>query len=130
MREVVWGADIVAFCSGVRNCYHGAFLDLLSARADDDSPSGPRPLFLDCWDVKVSDTDNGYITTAGGRNPAGMSLVNHETTAFDGFASLQKWCRKHHWQFVEGRTWAQNRPYSRSEIPPMALLSRLLGYTS
>lgn len=62
------------------------------------------------------------------RNPVGLSLVNYDATAFDGFANLQSWSRKHHWQFVEGQAWTQNRPYSQSEIPPIAFLSRLLGY--
>lgn len=146
-RSHAW-ADIYATCSSIRSGTITIVLDLLRARANDDSPNGPRPLVMDCW-TRTHDTPrtdsvlvNGIPTTAGEetfpdkertsryttRDPVGMGLVNNDASAFDGFADLRSWTQKHREKLQgQGSSFLSKDPYSDPDATPISYLAQLLG---
>lgn len=157
VRSRIWPPNIYSACHHIRNGMYAIVVDLMRARADDDSPKGPKPLHLDCWDIefpnepriksdptslteaipphrlpakKTGQTSEDLSSASSGarRNPAGMALVNHDASAFDVFRNLKLWTQKHHSKLQHTRAWSANLPYSQHQVPPITNVSTVLGF--
>ena len=125
VRALAWPPDIYTACAHIRGGVMSIVMDLMRARADDDTIDGPRPLRMDCWGTIPPVSSVEMLEGAPARNPTGMALVNYNVAAFDGFAHLQAWTVKHRELLLSGRSHFSIKPFSRPDLPPISNISTL-----
>lgn len=131
-RGLIWQPSVYSATGEVRERLCRFVLDCFRAHTNDNSPEGPKPLELNCWDIKTAMPTEAipnayppseYITE---RDAAGLALVNQDVTAFDAFAALQLWSRRHATQFVQRQAWAKDQPYTHGDISTIASVAAVL----